>query len=42
MVERRPTPHDTPEAKAGNTALHYIGLAVIVIVLIAIIAWLVT
>ena len=42
MVERRPTPHDTPDSKAGNSALHYVGLAVIAIVVIAIIAALVT
>ena len=41
MVTRRPSPSDTPDDTKKNTAIHYIGLALICVVVVVIIASLV-
>ena len=41
MIDRRPTPHDTPDSSTPNSVLHYVGLALIALVVIALIAYLV-
>lgn len=42
MVERRPTPHDTPDSTTKNGIVHYAGLAVITIIVIGLIVYLVS